>query len=537
MNNETDASSKSQTINLMDLMVNVLSRSALILFCLLLFFYGATIAGTVLKEPDICFLLAAGRWTVEHGQIPQQDPFSYTAHLLPAKYILEKWLAEVIFYGVWAGLGGACFLVLDTCCATLAFVIIPYRVLCLCGWRGLPALLLVMLLALTSFAHLAARPEIFSFLFLAIWFEVLVRMQKRTADNTDIDWKSIILLGFLMCLWVNMHTLFLFGMLLPGVYTACVIGEKFFPELRKQPFNFTGPILMVVCILASLVNPWGFDLWTYMPFVFGRFTETNNEMQPLGLKNALTPAFFPFYLAVLIGLRVFFLDAMKRPYKSGDLFYRLLIPLGIAGGFKVVRSIPLSGWFILTALAGSVIPAWQTKNKLLTAIDAKIEETIKPFSWSWTLVCLLISAMGTVLITMAVPPQAPQGSAAFTPPLKAIQFIEEHPPKGNLLNDPHFGNVMEWQMQHNPPVFIDSRYNLFPYDLLQDYWKIVQCADGWQDLLKKYDIGWVFLPPNLELPKRLAQDPNWHLLYSDKASVVYQRAIPTEGSQHKDSSQ
>jgi hypothetical protein len=523
MNSESNASPPSQTVNLLDVMVSSLSRLALILFCLLLFFYGATIAGTVLKEPDICFLLAAGRWIAQHGQIPQQDPFSYTTQLLPAKYILEKWLAELIFYGVWSGLGGAWFLILDTCLATLAFVIMPYRVLYLCGWRGLPALLLVMLLALTSFAHLVARPEIFSFLFLAIWFEVMVGMQKRTADNTNIDWRAIALLGALMCLWVNMHTLFLFGMLLPGVYTACLVGERFFPELRKQPFNFTGPILLVVCILGSLVNPWGFDLWTYMPFVFGRFTETNNEMQPLGVKNALTPAFFPFYIMVLIGLRVLFLDVLKRPYKSGDLFFRLLIPLGIAGGFKVVRSIPISGWFILTSLAGSVVPDWQTKSKLLTAVDVKIEERIKPFSRSWTFSCLLISGMGALLITMAVPPEAPQGSAAFAPPLKAIQFIEEHPPRGNLLNDPHFGNVMMWQMQHNPPVFIDSRYNLFPYDLLQDYWKMVQCTNGWEDLLKKYDIGWVFLPPNLELPKRLANDRSWHVLYADPSSVIYQR--------------
>jgi len=521
MNSQSEP--KPQSVKIFDLLVTVFSRTAILLFCFLLFFYGATIAGTVLKEPDICFLLAAGRWIVQHGQIPQQDPFSYTAQLLPAKYILEKWLAEIIFYAVWSTFGGACFLVLDTCLATLAFVVVPYRVLYLCGWRGLPALLTVMLLALTSFAHLAARPEIFSFLFLAIWLEVLVRMQKRTAGNTDIDWRSIVLLALLMCLWVNMHTLFLFGMLLPGLYTACLVGERFFPELRREPFNFSGPILLVVCVLASLVNPWGVDLLTYMPFIFGRFTETNNEMQPLGIHNALTPAFFPFYIFVLIGLRSFLANALKRPLKPGDLFYRLLIPFGIAGGFKVVRSIPISGLFVVTGLAGTLLPSWQNDNKLLKAVDAKIASKIQPFSWSWTLICLAIAAMGAYLITMAVPPDAPQGSAAFTPPKRAIEFIEAHPPHGKLLNDPHFGNVMMWQMQDNPPVFIDSRYNLFPYELLQDYWKMVQCTSDWQGLLKKYDIGWVFLPANLELPKRLAKDPQWQQLYADQTSVIYQK--------------
>src|SRR5262249_14162689 len=155
----------------------------------------------------------------------------------------------------------------------------------LCGWKGLPALLLVMLLALTSFAHLAARPEIFSFLFLAIWIEVIVRMQKRTADNSQIDWKSIGLLGLLMCLWVNMHTLFLFGVILPALYAISILVEKLFPELRKLPFNWSGPILLLVCFLCTLLNPWGSYLWAYLPYIFGKFGETNNELQPLGPKN------------------------------------------------------------------------------------------------------------------------------------------------------------------------------------------------------------------------------------------------------------
>jgi hypothetical protein len=530
MNRESNPSPTSQTVNLLDLMVKVLSKLAITLFCLLLFFYGAGIAGTVLKEPDVCFLLAAGRWMVQHGQIPQQDPFSYTAQLLPAKYVLEKWLSELVFYGVWSSFGGACFLILDACLATLAFVVIPYRVLHLCGWKGLPALLMVMLVTLTSFAHLAARPEIFSFVFLAIWIEVIVRMQKRTADNTDIEWKSIALLGFLMCLWVNMHTLFVFGVIVPALYAISILVERFFPELRSHPFNFSGPILLVVCCLCTLINPWGFYLWTYLPYVFGKFSATNNELQPLGPKNFLTPAFYPFYVMTLIGLVLFLRSFAKRPLKSGDLFYRVLAPAGVAGGFKVVRSIPQAGWFILTSFAGSIIPDWQTKGKLVAGIDAKIEEAMKPLSWQWALICMAISSMGAGLITIAVPPEAPQPSAAFAPPVKAIQFIEHNPPHGNLLNDPHFGDVMMWQLQKSPRVFIDSRYNLFPYEVLNDYWNMVECRDNWAELMKKYDIAWVFLPPRLELPKHLERDPNWQRLYADETSVVYQRRATQEGA-------
>ncbi len=148
---------------------------------------------------------------------------------------------------------------------------------------------------------------------------------------------------------------------------------------------------------------------------------------------------------------------------------------------------------------------------------------MNPLGIWWTLLCVAFTAFGTGLITGAVPPEIPQASKAFTPPSQAIAFIAHNPPRGNQLNDPHFGDVMLWQMENNPPVFIDSRYNLFGNDLLQDYWKMVECRPGWSQLLDKYRIDWIFLPPQLALPKTLANDPSWHLLYSNRDSVVYAR--------------
>jgi hypothetical protein len=89
---------------------------------------------------------------------------------------------------------------------------------------------------------------------------------------------------------------------------------------------------------------------------------------------------------------------------------------------------------------------------------------------------------------------------------------------------------MIWRMHPNPPVFIDPRYNLYGNDLLQDYWKMVDCKPGWQDLLKRYDIAWTFMPPALNLSKQLAYDPEWVLLYSDEASVVCARKRGNDSS-------
>jgi hypothetical protein len=519
-------------------------------FLVFLVVFGACICGVVLKEPDICFLLASGRWIVQHGHLPQTDPFSYTTHYHWAKYVIEKWLTEVIFYDIWAIFGSVGLLVFDACVLAVAFVVMPMRVLYLGGWRGVPALLLTVLAVWTSFSHLAVRPEIFSFLILAIFMEIFMRLSAATAGNTRIDWKAIALAGVLVCLWSNLHTLFLFGVLLPAMYSGCMFVEKLLPDLRDRPLNWTAPILLAVCLLASLFNPYGVGLWQYLPNVFGPFNDTNNERQPIKLSNAISPVFWPFYLIGLWGLIALYRRGIKRPLKQGDLFFRLLIPAGIAGGIKTIRSIPLADWFIVSGLARTpalrpaksgeadgteagtkgdesgekLEPTASRPNRGLgEAVNERLNILANPMGIRWPLLCVLTTAIGTYCLTFAVTPEIPQGSKAFSPPVKAVKFIDSNPPRGNLLNDADFGDVMMWQMEHNPPVFIDTRYNLFGNGLLQDYWKMVKCQEGWEGLLSKYQIDWVFLPPNLELPKRLANDKAWQKLYSDNDSVIYAR--------------
>ncbi len=507
--------------------LTLVGQLAICAFLLLLLFYGVCITGVVLKEPDICFLLGGGRWIVEHGHLPATDPFSYTTHYHPVHYVIEKWLTEVVFYGIEASLGLTALLIFDGIILTTAFAIIPYRIAHLCGLRGGAAMRLAALGLMTSMSHLAVRPEIFSFLFTGIWFEVMLRVNIATTGNTKIRWDLIGLLSVLMCLWSNMHTLFMVGILIPGFYSACAIIERFVPGLREKPFNWTAPIITVACLAASLINPYGLDLWTYIPNVFGPFNDTNNEMQPIKLSNIANPLFIGFYILILTGLRDF-IKSWRKPLNQGDLFFRGLIPLGILGGIKTVRSIPLCGLFLVAGrarVANELGPVKQigTEDAQLQAEETHLAKLTNPFEPIWPLLCIATVCFGVYLCTFAVTPQVPQDSAAFKPPFKAIEYIQDHRPAGNLLNDPHFGAVMIYKMHDNPPVFIDPRYNLYGNTLLQDYWHMVNCDANYEQLLERYKIDWIFLAPAAKLPQQLAKDPNWQLLYSDSASVIYAR--------------
>ena len=498
-------------------------------FAVVLILIGSFITGLVLKEPDICWLLASGKWIVTHGQLPQSDPFSYTGHYLGAPYVIEKWLAEVIFYQAYAWTGIAGLLVLDALIVCVTFIILPMRMAYLCGWRGGRALLIAFLVGWNSLSHICVRPEEFSFLLLAVSFESITRSARRTQGNAKIDWLNIGVIALVSCLWANLHTLFLVTMLLTGLYFGCSILERALPEMKGKPFNFTPMLMFVVSILATLLNPYGFALWTYMPFIFGKFTETNNEMQPIKWATAYSMTFWPFYIMMLWSFRALFKNGLKRPFEQGGLFFRLLVLTGTIGGFKTVRTIPISGLFFAAALT-ELYKKTQTEGNdapvdqgLFKAISDRLTELADPMSTKFPAFCIGVMCLSTYLMTYVVTPEIPQGSKAFEVPGAAIEYIAKHPPHGNQLNDPHFGAVLEWRVDNNPPVFIDPRYNLFGNDLLQDYWKMVQCGPGWQALLQKYDIQWVFVQPQYELPKRLAVDSSWKCLFSDKYSVIYSR--------------
>ncbi len=501
--------------------LKLVAQIAVLSFLLLLMFYGICITGVVFKEPDIAFLLGQGRWIVEHGQIPASDPFSWTTPFYPNPYVIEKWLTEVIFYAIEKNLGLTALLLFDGIVSCLTFVVIPYRIAALCGLKGGRAMRMVALTMLASMCHLSIRPEIFSGLFTAAIMEIMVRVQIATAGNTKIRWDFIALLAVIMCLWTNTHTLFILGILIPGFYFTCQLVERFFFGLRDKPFNPTIAIALAACFLASLINPYGFLQWTYLPITFGSFNETVNDMQPLKLSNATNPLFIPFYILVFTGIKDL-IKVWKLPPNQGDLFFRWLIPLGIIGGVKAVRSIPIGGLFLATGRTRIA----QMLSSEAEQPSSKLAELTDPFKPFWPLLCIITTCIGVYICTFAVVPMVPQNSAAFSPPFQAIEFIEKNKPVGNMLNDPHFGATMIYKMKDNPRVFVDPRYNLYGKDLIQDYWHIVNNDANCDQLLNRYKIDWVFISPKTKLPEKLSKDPEWRLLFEDQGAVIYARRNP-----------
>lgn len=509
--------------------MSFLLQSLLVIIFCSIFLYGVCVAGLVFKEPDICFLLAMGRWIIENGAIPSQDPFSYTqAHLTSAKpYVVYQWLYEVICYGIVKVAGGTGLLVLSAGILIFSFFVVPMRAFARAGNRGCFALFVSMLVLFSSLSHISVRPELFSFLFLALILDQLSRLKSeedKASDKHKIDRTFVITCVIIACLWANIHVLFVLMFMLLVFLLSLQIFAMLFSGAKPAKSFYTILVATLVSFFATWLNPYGFTIWSHtIRIILDPINKTINELFPLGAEAWQSPIYYPFLLLSIIAL-----IALFKAFRSGvtsvdDLFFRFLIPIFIGLAFQSRRLVPVSVLILAVSLAsGGVIRSKSNEGEsFLSRLNARLSTAFNSLSPIWASAMIFIASLGAYLTSVYVmPPSIPQGSAAFSVPVGAIKYIASNPLSGRLLNDAHYGAVMIWQLAPSPKIFVDPRYFLYDTKHMSDYWDMVLARNSWQNLLKEYRIDCIFLPANTPLVKTLSTDPDWEILYKDDTAAI-----------------
>ena len=75
------------------------------------------------------------------------------------------------------------------------------------------------------------------------------------------------------------------------------------------------------------------------------------------------------------------------------------------------------------------------------------------------------------------------------------------------------------------PVFVDSRIELFPGRVWNDYLDVMQAREGWQAILDRWQVDAVVLQAeDTMLGSRIDHDPGWRLVVRDDDGALYVRA-------------
>jgi hypothetical protein len=109
-------------------------------------------------------------------------------------------------------------------------------------------------------------------------------------------------------------------------------------------------------------------------------------------------------------------------------------------------------------------------------------------------------------------------------PVAAVNFLRQTPDAvhGEMFNDYVWGGYFILTMPERK-VFFHPNALVYREEVVRDFLLVNDLQPGWEDVLKKYHVGWTILPPEHRMNRLLAQRADWKLVYTDSVATIYGR--------------
>jgi hypothetical protein len=458
-------------------------------FLAILFIGLFAMAARNVIDPDIWWHLKTGEYIAQHKTIPHTDPFSYTRAGKP--WVAHEWLTDLGMYELQCHAGFGVLIILFAALVAIAFFLLYMR-------SGPAAYLagVATLCAAWSTAPLwGARPQVVSLLLTSLWLLIL----ERSEQNQNLLWWTLPL----TLLWVNLHAGFALGLVLSALFLATGLIERRLGSRPRHPDHLRkSALIFVLDLLLVPLNPNGLRMFTY-PIETLRSTAMQNYIAEWASPNFHRTEYWPFLLIVLTTFAAF--SCSRIPVRPRDL---ILLLVGLYASLASIRMIPL---FVLIAapLIVKRLGSWphtrqQPYNPFRTPLNALIIVGMAIFS--------------VVRVGEVIHQQTAAEARDF--PTRAVGYLEQHPPAGNIFNHYDWGGYLIWKLHPATLVFIDGRADLYGPELLHDFADAYQFKARWQQILQRWQIQTVIVPPASALAIGLQSAPEWTVAYQDSQAII-----------------
>ncbi|MEX0786908.1 MAG: hypothetical protein WD939_09745 [Dehalococcoidia bacterium] len=460
---------------------------------LYLVFFGFGFAS--FTDPDYWWHLRTGELIVDTLSVPRHDVFSFTAAGAPQ--LNHQWLSEVAIYLSVSGPGYAVTLGFFVATVLAAFAIM-HRLLLRLGAPKSAALGLVALGMLISSSYWTVRPQLVTWLFLAVLANALI--QRKTPP-----W----LLVPLFALWANVHIGYTIGLGVVGLWFLSRVWERIGGD-REGELRLAG-LLVFACAAATLLNPNGpapiFAATGYLPFA-------GNEVDYQGISELQSPDFSdPLHLPLLAGILV--LMALTLAGRARDRFALLLAIAFTALALQTARYQPLFALMFLPAAgraAKDIFPRPATSSPPRTTVN-------------WALL-----AVAAIAVLVAIPqlPNAQVHRQAVTGgrapyPDQSLAWLQEQQPDANVYAPHKWGGYFIHGLYPEGHVYIDGRSDMYGERIFTDYRAIINANEGWQELLESSGATAVVVEPSDRVADALGHAQGWSLVLSEDDEILYVR--------------
>jgi hypothetical protein len=444
----------------------------------------------LLNDPGTFWHVQLGRDIARTGAVPRCDTLTFTHDHAPwvdQSWLFDLGLAWVVERGGWSSAALASALVLATLYAAVA------RGLLHDGRSPLVALVVALLATGIGATHFLVRPHLMTLVL--VWVMLRVCHLQHERGGWWIAWAPPI-----TALWANLHGGFLAGPLV--VFTATAghaISGRWDAARRREIATFA--VAGVLCLVAVLVNPYGFGLYRHVTglLLSSGVTELIEEYQPIPFGKG-DARVVEWVILGLIALPTFVTARMSRYELAHALVW---LHLGLAS----VRHAPLFGLAVAPGLA-------RLLDGVLSARGPAPEDASRTL---WPVVLAAILGFGALV-------GVPYGRLDPSHwPLAALPALERAPAGSRLFHEQDWGGLIESECRPRRQTFIDDRFELFGRQEVFRYLNVLAGGPDWDDLQARAPIALVWVRPDRALARRLEADPAWRVLHRDQVSVLFER--------------
>jgi len=466
-------------------------------------------------DPDLWWHLRAGQWMVDTGHVPRLDPFSFTraGHV----WVAHEWLSEVVFYELWKDGGAVALIVFSAIITTAGFILLYLR----CPGTRYWAAATTALGAWVAAPSWGARPQMFTFTLASLFLWLLERSVVRP--------RLLFWIPPLFLLWVNLHGGFALGPALLIAYGIGVILETAFgntPWQEARPILLRVFLLVVACWLLVPLNPSGAQLYRYP------FDTLRSPGMRLFIGEWRSPDFHQALYRPLLLLWLLLLTALASSRSRPKTKIRVLAPLLLTGfaALDAARHVPIFVLLAIPVIAAALPVARSFAARVSKGArrGALKRSPIRPaFNITVTVLMAVFALAEWVILARN---QKVKEAQLFPRPAVAVLQSGEYPRDLFVYYD--WGGYAIFKLYPEYRVFVDGRADLYGDELLSQAMNtVLDLRSGWRDVLDRWKIDTLLVPPSCAVAQALLLDPHWQAEFEDsKAIILFKRGPLVENA-------
>lgn len=443
--------------------------------------------------------LTTGRLILTCHCVPTTNIYSFPQEHVP--WIANSPLTAVLFYAVTQFLGVDILLVLKVTLIVASFLLM-HAIAVRKGGNFWALTFSIIALTLLS-TRFRVRPELFSFLFIALFFAVIDWFERHKR------FRVLLILPVLELIWVNSHIYFIFGIVIYGAFLVqrMVLDRT---HVDKRLFAIFGLLL-----IATLGNGYFLQGALFPLTILHQLTWQQREIaSPFVWINDYGDQ-LPFNIGIPIMLyeltAILLICSYLLTMRKDKIFYLLVSIVGIGLASTVIRTFAVLGLVCLIPLAQNFSDLERYRY-----IDRHIAVVAKAIM---ALLLVLLVTVYTSGLTQKLP-----GLGYITYAARAVDFFQAAHMHGPVFNDIDAGEYLIYRLYPKEQVFIDSRPEAYTPKFAENYFQMLDNIHYFDAEANKYHFNTIILG-KMNVPTTfltaLYYDVSWIPVYNDDFMIIY----------------